>query len=91
MDLVIYFMKMAAITLLDILELAFLLRAIFSWIPMDENVFTELLYRLTEPLILPVRKLLYKINFLQDFPLDISFLLTSMLLLIARFGLAATL
>ena len=88
MDLLIYFFKMAALTLLDILNLAFLLRAVFSWIPMEENRFTEILYRLTEPIVLPFRKLLYKLNVLQGFPLDVSFLLAILFIGLARFGLS---
>ena len=30
-------MKLVAITLLDVIDIAFLLRVIFSWIPMEEK------------------------------------------------------
>ena len=82
-------MKLVAITLLDVIDIAFLLRVIFSWIPMEENSFTVLLERVTEPLIYPFRWILYKLNLFQDFPLDMSFLFAVVFLSFVRLGLAS--
>lgn len=89
MDLFFYVMRTMAITLLDIVDLAFLLRVIFSWIPMEENGFTAFLDRVTEPLIYPFRWILYKLNLFQDFPLDMSFLFAVVFLSFVRLGLAS--
>ncbi|MBQ9086121.1 MAG: YggT family protein [Clostridia bacterium] len=61
-------------------ELAMLLRAIFSWFPMDPNKFTDLLYAITEPFIYPIRRLFQKMNWFQNVPLDIPFLVTYLLI-----------
>ena len=84
-------MTLAAIALLDVLDLAFLLRAVFSWIPMEENAFTILLHRITEPIIYPFRRLFQKLNLFQGFPLDLSFLFAVIVVSIVRTGLSSLL
>ena len=63
-----------ALILIDVLDIAFLLRALMSWIDMEENVFTELVYRLTEPFIVPFRMLFAKLNWFQQIPIDMAYL-----------------
>ena len=63
-----------ALILIDVLDIAFLLRALMSWIDMEENVFTELVYRLTEPFIVPFRMLFVKLNWFQQIPIDMAYL-----------------
>ena len=68
--------------LLTLLEYAMLFRALLSWFPgMHNSPINGLLYNVTEPLIAPVRDLLSRIRGLQGFPLDLSFMLTYMLLI----------
>lgn len=62
------------------LQLAMLLRAILSWFPMEDNKFTNFLYALTEPVIYPVRALFEKMNWFQNLPIDISFLVAYILI-----------
>lgn len=59
---------------LDLLTLAMLIRAILSWFLSDEGKLMRFLYTLTEPAIYPVRKLLYKMNWFQESPIDMSFM-----------------
>lgn len=89
MDLFFSVMRTIAVTMLDIVDIAFLLRVIFSWIPIEENGFTNLLYQVTEPLIYPVRRLLYRLNLFQDFPLDMSFFFAMVSVSFLRLGLAS--
>ena len=89
MGLFVEIMQMAAIARLDFLDLALLLSAIFSWIPMEENAFTEVLHRITEPIIYPFRWLLYKLNLFQGFPLDMGFLFAVLAVAALRMGLSA--
>jgi YggT family protein len=45
----------------NFLELLILVRCILSWLPMNMNSpFVALIYRLTEPLLAPIRTLLYR-------------------------------
>lgn len=85
MDLFTFIILKTAIALIDVLDLAFFLRAILSWLPLDENAVTEVLYRITEPFIIPVRRLLYKLNLFQGGGLDMSFLITILLFSLLRF------
>ena len=64
------------------LDLAMMARMIMSWFPMEPNVFTELVFNLTEPLIYPVRALFRRLNWFTDSPLDIPFLVTSICLVL---------
>ena len=64
-------------SLLSLLQLAMLVRAIMSWIPsLQGSQLQSTLYQITEPVIMPFRKLLWRVPALRGFPLDLSFLLT---------------
>jgi len=72
--------KNIVILLLGAVELAMLARAILSWFPMFENGFVDFLYGITEPFIYPIRQLFIKLNWFQGLPIDISFLVSFMLI-----------
>lgn len=80
MSVIIFVIKNVAILLLGAVELAMLARAILSWFPMFENKLVDFLYGITEPFIYPVRQLFVKLNWFQGLPIDISFLVTFMLI-----------
>ena len=64
-------------TLLYALEIAMFLRALLSWFPIDEESrLMSFLYTITEPVIQPIRALLYRLNLFQNSPLDVSFFIT---------------
>lgn len=64
-----------------VLNVAMFVRAILSWIPDSEEwAFTRFVAVLTEPLVIPVRALFNKMGWFQDMPVDISFLVTYILL-----------
>ena len=71
-----------AVLLLYAIQLAMLARAILSWFPIDSNRFTDFLYGITEPVIYPIRGLFMKLNWFQESPLDISFMVTYLLIMI---------
>ena len=69
---VIYFVT----SIIRLLEFMFFARAIMSWFVQGrESKIAEFLYMVTEPIILPFRKLIERVPFLQSIPLDIAFLL----------------
>ena len=85
MDIVIYIIKQTAVALLGVLDFAMLLRAIMSWFDQTgESKISMFLYAITEPLILPVRRLCEKLNWFQGTPLDMPFMITLILILIAQ-------
>ena len=66
---------------LGAVSVAMLARALLSWIYMDgENTLTLFLAAVTEPFILPVRILLSRFRFVSESPIDISFVVTSLLI-----------
>ena len=71
--------------LITCIEFVMVLRALLSWFPIDEDsALLRFLYAVTEPVIYPIRALLDRLGWFQDFPLDISFFLTFVLLSVLR-------
>jgi len=70
---------------LSILQFLMLVRAIMSWLPLDEdsNV-VNFVMMVTEPVIVPVRMLLDRFEWVHELPIDISFLIAFMLLSILQ-------
>lgn len=67
--------------LVGFLQLALFVRAILSlFIPEEEGLLAALLFAVTEPVILPVRALLSRFHIGEGAPIDISFLVTVLLL-----------
>lgn len=73
---------------LSVLQLAMLIRAIMSWFPLESNAFENFLYTITEPIILPVRRLFIYFNWFQNLPIDMSFFVTYLLLSVLLIVLA---
>ena len=64
-----------------IYELLLVARAISSWLPVDySNPILQFLYSVTEPLLTPIRKLLFRIPALANFPIDFSMIVLFLLL-----------
>ena len=85
----IYVLVNFVLIFIEILTLAMLIRAILSWITDGSSKLSRFLYVLTEPAIMPIRKLLVKMNWLQDSPIDFSFTITCFVLLIIETVLSA--
>jgi YggT family protein len=82
---VIYFVKQTVLALLGLLDFAMLLRAILSWFDqLGESKLSMFLYAITEPLILPIRRLCNKMNWFQGTPLDMPFMLTLIVILVLQ-------
>lgn len=85
MDTVIYIFKQFILILLDVFQFAMMIRAILSWIdPMQEWKISTFLAVLTEPVIMPLRRLFEKMRWFEGVPLDIPFLLTWIILAIIQ-------
>ena len=71
---VVNIIKNITLALLSVLDLAMLGRAILSWIdPMSDGPLASFLYTITEPIILPFRKLFEKMNWFVGVPIDMAF------------------
>ncbi len=85
MDIVVYFIRETAWVLLSVIQLAMLVRAILSWIdPTGEGRLSGFLYVITEPVILPLRKLCRRFHWFEGTPLDMPFMLTLVVLMILQ-------
>lgn len=83
MRLVNNFVLQMAILCVSIFQYLMLFRAIASWFPqMQGGRLYGFIYGFTEPVILPFRKLLQRFQGLRGFPLDLSFLLAYMALVV---------
>ena len=67
---------------IEAVTLMMFVRAILSWFPIIRlpNSIAGFLYNVTEFFISPVRTLLFKIDFVKRCPIDLSFLVTYILL-----------
>lgn len=71
---VVNIVKNIVLALLSVLDFAMLGRAIVSWIdPMGDGPLASFLYAITEPIILPFRKLFEKMNWFVGVPIDMAF------------------
>jgi YggT family protein len=70
--LLVYLIK-AIYWLLNLLSILIVVRALISWLPLSEdNKFNSILITMTEPVMAPIRKLLSKIKFMNELPVDFS-------------------
>ena len=80
MAIALIIIKNIVVVFLTAVQLAMLARAILSWFPMNGNRFADFLFAITEPFIYPVRMLFDKLNWFTGLPIDISFLVTYILI-----------
>ena len=80
----IYVLINFIVMFIEIITLAMTIRAILNWFFDADGKFIRFLYVLTEPAIMPIRKLFYKMNWFQDTPLDIAYMTTYLVLAIIQ-------
>ena len=79
LELFLVIFKNAVTLLLMFIQLTMLVRAILSWFPID-NRFVDFVYAVTEPFILPIRRLFERMGWFQGLPIDISFMVSYLLI-----------
>ena len=78
---VLYMAARLVSLLLWVLEIAMILRAVASWIPsLDGMKWMDVVYMLTEPLVVPVRALFERFSLFRNSPIDFSFVIAFLLL-----------
>ena len=64
-----------ALIIVDIINLLLLVRAVCSWIPeLRYGKIHGFAYRLTEPMLAPIRRFLLKFDIFRQIPFDMSFI-----------------
>lgn len=85
MDVAIYLIRQTAYVLISALEICLFGRAILSWFDQTgEGKLSIILYTVTEPLILPIRRLCEKMHWFEGLPLDMPFMITWLLLMVIQ-------
>ena len=79
MTVALMVIKSAVSIFLMAIQLAMLLRAVLSWFPL-ENRFIDFLHNITEPFIYPIRRLFERFGWFKGLPIDISFMVSYILL-----------
>lgn len=78
----IYLLIQFALVFIEVLSLAMFIRVILSWFTDGSGKFSQFLFVLTEPAVMPMRLLLAKLNWFQNTPIDFSFTFTFLALFI---------
>lgn len=82
MDTAVLLFKNIIFVLLEVLQFAFLLRAIMSWFDRGEpGMISSFLIFVTEPVIMPIRMLFDRKKLFQNSMIDIPFFISFMLLM----------
>lgn len=69
------------VALVRALQIMMFARAILSWIPqLSDSTVSKFLIMMTEPIIAPVRAILNNFESVRSMPIDISFLVTLLIL-----------
>ncbi len=88
MDTVAFVLKNVVLVFLDVFQIAMLLRAILSWFDQGEpGTISSFLIFVTEPFILPIRRLCERMHWFEGSMLDIPFLLTMLIMMLLQTGL----
>ena len=87
---VYYVLVTFTLIFIEVLTLAMTVRAILSWFYDGDGVFVRFLYVFTEPAIMPLRKLFYRMNWFQDIPIDVSYGATYIVLMIVQILLSGS-
>lgn len=81
MQSITLFVRQIALALIGVLQLLMLVSAVMSWIPqLRQTRLYQGISMVLEPLIAPVRRLIFKIPGMERFPLDLSFVAVWLLL-----------
>lgn len=80
MDVALIIIYRALSIILYGFDFLLLVRAVCSWVPDFRNSRVyELSYKVTEPVLEPVRRIMWRFDWARRFPLDLSFLVVCIL------------
>ncbi len=90
MNIGVFVVIQTLVLFLDVVGVAMSVRALLSWFFMGQtNKVLNFLYVVTEPVILPVRAVCARFGWFQGVPIDMPFLITMLLLIVASLFLQA--
>ena len=81
MEILFYLFSNTVSLLISFVLLCMFIRAILSFLPIEEGPLTGIVALITEPVIFPVRKICEKFGLGDGLPIDIPFFITSVILM----------
>lgn len=88
MDAITFVLKNIVLVFLDVFQIAMLVRAILSWFDHGEpGTISSFLIFVTEPFILPIRRLCERMHWFEGSMVDMPFLLTMIVMMLLQTGL----
>ncbi|MBQ9760552.1 MAG: YggT family protein [Clostridia bacterium] len=84
METVIFILKNFVLVLLEVMQLAMLGRAIMSWFDHGEGTVSTFLTFVTEPFILPIRRLCERMHWFENSMIDIPFFITMIIFMVLQ-------
>ena len=92
MYIVVVILARLVVVVLYAMQICMFGRAIMSWFsPEDDNKLAQFLFMVTEPFVYPIRKLLSKIEFFNNMPIDMSFMVAMLILIVCTTALSGNL
>lgn len=85
----IYVLINFTVMFIELISLAMAARAIIGWFFDGDGKFIRFLYVFTEPAIMPMRKLFYKMNWFQETPIDMAYSATYIALMLIQLLLSS--
>ncbi|MDY3846629.1 MAG: YggT family protein [Eubacteriales bacterium] len=80
-----YVLGYSAYYFLYVMEFALFLRALFSWFdPMYGSKIHVFLFNITEPVLIPIRKLFERLGWFSGLPIDMSFMFSYLIIIILQ-------
>lgn len=88
MDALTFVLKNVVLVFLDVFQIAMLARAILSWFDQGSpGTISSFLIFITEPFILPIRRLCERMHWFEGSMVDMPFLLTMLIMMLLQTGL----
>ena len=88
MEVFIYVLVSTLSLLIDVLLLVLTITAILSWFPASpDNKFQQVMFFITDPIVMPMRVLFARMGWFQGIPFDLSFMATCLVLVLLQFTL----
>lgn len=82
MELLLYLFATTVALALRVIYFCMFIQAILSWFVTEDNIIMVVLSRITAPVVLPVRAILSRIPAIARLPIDLSFLVAFVLLVL---------
>ena len=84
MEQVIGLIVRLAQVLIGVIDVAMLVRAVTSWFPNFDGEWLKIVYLFTESIIAPVRALFDRLKLFVNSPIDVPFVVSYLLVLVAQ-------